>query len=107
MGSDTTRFAGYQFALSDVYALPKKGVQIDYIGDHFKIATDSGDLLWYWIKSSWICRVGVAGYAALNVVNGFIKNNFSFTESRLGIAAAVFLTGVILKNIQAYTPAWQ
>ena len=103
MGSDTVRYTGYHFALSDVYALPKKGVQIDYIGDRFKITMNGGHQHWYWIKSGWIFRTGAAGYAALSVANGLIKNNFAFTGSRLGIAAGVFLAGVLLKKTYKLT----
>ena len=103
MGSDTIRYAGYHFALSDMYALPKKGVQIDYIGDRFNITTSGGHQHWYWIKSGWIFRTGAAGYAALSVANGLIKNDFTFTGSRLGIAAGVFLAGVLLKKTYKLT----
>lgn len=103
MGSDTVRYTGYHFALSDVYALPKKGVQIDYIGDRFKITMNGGHQHWYWIKSGWICRSAAAVYAALSVANGLIKNNFAFTGSRLGIAAGVFLAGVLLKKTYKLT----
>lgn len=103
MGSDTVRYTGYHFALSDVYALPKKGVQIDYIGDRFKITMNGGHQHWYWIKSGWIFRTGAAGYAALSVANGLIKNNFAFTGSRFGIAAGVFLAGVLLKKTYKLT----
>ena len=58
---------------------------------------------WYWIKSGWIFRTGAAGYAALSVANGLIKNDFTFTGSRLGIAAGVFLAGVLLKKTYKLT----
>lgn len=103
MGSDTTRIAGYQYALSDIYAMQKKGVQIDYIGDRFKIIMDGGHKHWYWIKSGWIFRMGAAGYAALNVANGLIKNDFAFAGSKLGIAAGVFAVGMILKKTYKLT----
>ena len=97
-GSDTTRFAGYHYALSDVFAVPKKGVQIDYRNNAFNITEVGGHMHWYWIKSGWLFRATALGYAALNVTNGLIKNNFSFTDAKLGIAAGVFAAGVILKK---------
>ena len=103
MGSDTTRISGYHYALSDIYAMPKKGVQIDYISDRFNITGSGGHQHWYWIKSGWIFRVGAAGYAALSVANGLIKNDFAFAGSKLGIAAGVFLAGVILKKTYKLT----
>jgi len=103
MGSDTSRFAGYHYALNDIYAMPKKGVQIDYLGDRFRITRDGGHQHWYWIKSGWIFRIGAAGYAALSVANSLIKNSFSFTGSKLGIAAGIFAAGVILKKTYKLT----
>lgn len=103
MGSDTTLIAGYHYALSDIYAMPKKGVQINYIGDRFKIIMDGGHQHWKWIKSGWIFRVGAAGYAALNLANRLVKNDFAFAGSKLGIAAGVFAVGMILKKTYKLT----
>jgi len=65
----------------------------------------AGHQHWYWIKSGWILRVGAAGYAGLNIINGAIKNDFSISESktRLGIATAVFLGGVFLHKVYRLT----
>lgn len=103
MGSDTSRIAGYHYALSDVYAMPKKGVQIDYINERFQITTSGGHQHWYWIKSGWLFRVMGAGYALLSITNGIVKHNFTLTASNLGIAAGVFLGGVILKQTYKLT----
>jgi len=86
MRNDTTYISGFHFTIADVYAMPKKGVQIDYINNCYQITMSGGHVHWYWVKSGWIFRVGAAGYAALNVVNGIIQNNFSFTGSHLGIS---------------------
>jgi hypothetical protein len=102
MGSDTAHFAGYHFALSDVYAIPKKGVQVDYLDGAFRINRSAGHVHWYWIKSGWIFRTGAAGYAALNVANGLIKNDFTFTGSRLGVAAGVYLFGALVHQLYTY-----
>ncbi len=99
MGSDTVYFNVSGYSISDVFAMPKKGYLIDYINGRFQISTSAGHVHWYWIKSGWIFRVGAAGYAALNVANGLINNNFSFNASQLAIAAGVFLFGVLLKHI--------
>ncbi len=82
--------------------MPKKRYLIDYKNGHFQISTSAGHVHWYWVKSGWIFRAGAIGYAALNVVNGLINNNFSFAGSKLGIAAGVFLFGVLLQ--QLYKP---
>ncbi len=85
------------FSLSEVYAMPKPGVQIDYRNGSFQISTTGGHVHWYWVKSGWIFRVVGAGYAGLVVVNGVIQNNLMLSGSKLGIAAAVFLFGELLR----------
>jgi hypothetical protein len=105
MGTDTVHYSVRGFALTDVFAMPNKGILIDYINGRFQISKFGGHVHWYWIKSGWIFRVGAAGYAGLNVANGVVKNNFSFSESktRLLAAAAVFLGGVLLhKHYKPY-----
>jgi hypothetical protein len=76
-GADTVHFSGYHYALTDAYALPKRGVQIDYYNDRFKISSAGGHQHFYWIKSGWIFRAGALGYSALNIINGIIKNDVS------------------------------
>ena len=58
-----------------------------------------------WIKGGWLFRVGGAGYAILDVVNGLIRNDFSFKKEKtsLAIAAGVFLFGVILQHTYKLT----
>lgn len=105
MRNDTTHVSGFHFTIADVYAMPKRGVQIDYINNRYQVTMSGGHVHWYWIKSGWIFRVGAAGYAALNIFNGIIQNNFSFRGSHLGIAAGIFAGGVLLKR--SYRPAWR
>jgi hypothetical protein len=105
MGSDTVHYGVKVFALTDIFAMPNKGILIDYINGRFQISRTGGHVHWYWIKSGWIFRVGAAGYAGLNIANGLIKNNFSISDSKTQLltAAAVFLGGVLLhKNYKPY-----
>jgi hypothetical protein len=105
MGSDTVHYSVTGFALTDIFALPNKGILIDYINGSFQISSSGGHVHWYWIKSGWLFRVGAAGYAGLHITNGLIKNNFSISDSKgqLLTAAAVFLGGVLLhKNYKPY-----
>ena len=95
-------FSGYHFALSDVYALPKKEIQVDYIKGAFRVNRAAGHVHWYWIKSGWIFRTGAAGYALLYSLNGLIKNDFTFSGSRLGLAAGIYLFGVLLNELYHY-----
>ena len=107
MSTDSFHLKVMGFALTDVFAMPKKGVLIDYIDGRFQISTSGGHVHFYWIKSGWIFRVGAAGYAGLHIANGLINNNFSFQESKteLAAAAAVFLFGVLLHK--TYKPYLQ
>jgi hypothetical protein len=93
------------FSISDVYAMPKKGILVDYKNGEFQISRSGGHVHWYWIKSGWIFRVVGIGYAILNVANGLISNDFSFSENKtqLGIAAALIATGVLLKRTYKVT----
>jgi hypothetical protein len=97
--SDTFHYSILGFAFSDVYAMPKKGYLIDYVNGRFQISKSGGHVHWYWVKSGWVFRVGAAGYSALNIINGLIKNNLTLKDGRLAIAAGVFVFGVLLKHI--------
>lgn len=102
MSIDTLAFDVLKFSMADVYAMPKQGIQIDYKDGRFQITRSGGHVHWYWVKSGWIFRFGGGGYILLNILNGLIQNNFSFTDARLPIAASVFLFGEVLRR--AYTP---
>ena len=49
-----------------------------------------------------ITLLGAVGYAALYSINGLLKNDFSFAGSYLGIAAGVYLFGVLLHELYTY-----
>jgi hypothetical protein len=96
--TDTTYLNVQHFSLANIYAMPKKGLQVDYKNGRFKIRTNAGHVHWYWIKSGWVFRTGAAAYAGLNITNGLIQNDFSFQNNKktLSIAAGVFLFGQVL-----------
>ena len=105
MGTDTFRYSIRGFALTEVFAMPNKGILIDYINGRFQVSRSGGHVHFYWVKSGWIFRVGAATYAGLNIANGLLQNDFSFSENRFQLfaAAAVFLAGVLLqKNYKPY-----
>jgi hypothetical protein len=97
--NDTSYYSGYHYAISDIYAIPRKELQVAYINGRYQINRGGGHMHWYWVKSGWIFRAGAIGYTALDVTNGLIKNNFTFSGSKFGIAAAVFLGGVVLDKV--------
>ena len=105
MGTDTFHYSVRGFALTDVFAMPNKGILIDYVNGRFQISRSGGHVHFYWIKSGWIFRVGAAGYAGLNVVNGLLNGDFSFSDNKIQLlaAAVVFLVGVLLhKNYKPF-----
>jgi hypothetical protein len=98
MSRDTVHYNVTGFALHDVFAMPNDGIRIDFNKGRNEVSRADGHVHFYWVKSGWIFRAGAIGYTALNVANGIIKNDFAFKGSKLGIAAGVFLLGVLLKN---------
>jgi len=105
LNTDTFYYNIARFSVPDIYAMPKKGVLIDYKDGEFAISRSGGHQHWYWIKSGWLFRVAGAGYAGLIVANSLIDSDLSISDSKaqLGIAAAVFLTGVLLKKAYKLT----
>jgi len=103
--TDTFYYNVAGYSVSDVYAMPKRGVLIDYKDGEFQISRTGGHQHWYWIKSGWIFRVAGAGYAGLIVANSAIDSDLSISDSKtqLGIAAGVFLFGVLLKKAYKLT----
>ncbi len=99
IGTDTVYEDAKTFVLSDVYAMPKPGIQVDYINGKFQITTVGGHVHWYWVKSGWIFRVAAAGYMGLKLANGWIKNELSIANEKNEIlmAGGTFLLGVLLK----------
>jgi len=105
LNTDTFYFNDLGFSISDVYAMPKRGVLIDYKDGEYQISMSGGHQHWYWIKSGWLFRVAGAGYAGLIVANSLIDSDLSISDSKtqLGIAAGVFLFGVLLKKVYKLT----
>lgn len=98
-GPDSMHFPEFAVATSDVYAMPKKGVQFGYRNDRVGINTEAGHVHFLWIKNGWLFRIGAAGYVGLNVINGLVKHNFTLAGQHFGIAAAIFLVGEVLHHL--------
>ena len=103
--TDTFYYNVARFSVSDVYAMPKRGVLIDYKDGEFQVSQSGGHQHWYWIKSGWLFRVAAVGYAGLIVANTLIDSDLSLSDSKtqLAVAAAVFTVGVLLKKIYKLT----
>ena len=103
MGTDTAYYPVLSFNLNDLVIMPNKGVKIDYINGQFRMNRAAGQVHWYWIKSGWMFRVGSAAYASLNLINGVLQNDLSFSWSVFGVAAGVFLFGELLHHTYKLT----
>jgi hypothetical protein len=105
LNTDTFYYNIAGFSVSEIHAMPKKGVLIDYKGGEFQISRSGGHQHWYWIKSGWIFRVAGAAYAGLIVANSIIDSDLSIADSKtqLAFAAAVFVAGVLLKKTYKLT----
>jgi hypothetical protein len=105
LNTDTFYFNSIGFSVHDIYAMPRRGVLIDYKDGEFQVSMSGGHQHWYWIKSGWIFRVAAAGYAGLIVANSLIDSDLSISDSypQLGVAAGVFLFGVLLKKVYKLT----
>ena len=95
-GPDTSHYGIMPLTFADVYAMPDKGLKIDFINGSNRINKGAGHIHFYWVKSGWLFRTGAIGYAALNIINGIIKNDFSKSGKKLGVAAVVFSIGEVL-----------
>ena len=96
MGADTAHYGYFSFAISDIYAMPKQGIQIDYIDGRYQITRSGGHVHFYWIKGGWLFRAVGAGYIFLDGVNGLLRNDFTLSDKKLWYAAALFLFGELL-----------
>ncbi len=100
ISTDTIKYSTIGFAITDIYAIPNSGIQIDNFNGRNKIRGNAGHVHWYWIKSGWIFRAASVGYVALNISNDIISGNPPLTKNNLrnfGKAALVFGFGKLLK----------
>ena len=73
---------------------------MDYVGGSFKPFITESNVKFYWIKNGWLFRAGGIGFAALNIINSIIKNNFSWSNNKTALisSAAAFSAGMLLKK---------
>jgi hypothetical protein len=98
-GFDTIRYNVEQYAVKNVFAMPKAAIEInDILGSgNSQVQADAGHLKFYWIKGGWLFRAVGIGYAGLNIVNSLIGKNGPLNVAGLGYAAALFAFGELLK----------
>jgi len=104
MKIDTMSFDLSAYSLTDIFAMPKPGVEIGDVKDskNNQVLTDAGHVHFYWIKGGWLFRVLGIGYAGLNIFNSVVTKNQPISWSGLGIAAGLFAFGEFLKL--SYSP---
>ena len=104
-GSDTSYFPVEGYSIHDVARLPRPRFLIAYNGREYNFTRTGGHVHWYWVKSGWLFRAAGLGYAGLYTVNGLIRDDFDWKDSRLAIAGGSYLLGFILKRVyKIYRP---
>ncbi|MBS1564391.1 MAG: hypothetical protein JST39_08370, partial [Bacteroidetes bacterium] len=103
--NDTLHYSGFHFSVNDIYAMPKRGVLVDYYQGRFQIVRYGGHQHFYWVKSGYLFRLGAATYATLSVANGIIKKDLSIESQKVPLAAAagVYLLGEIMRHTYKLT----
>ena len=103
MGSDTEYISGYKIAITDVHAMPRRNFSYNYNGEN--ISLTSGNQKFIYVKNGLLFQLLGGGYIALNLINHLTENNAPFAKNNiapLSIAAAVYVTGVLLhKNYKS------
>jgi hypothetical protein len=98
--TDTIRFETQSFAISDIYAMPKKGMQIDWKEGKYRIRTNAGHVHFFWIKGGYLFRALGLGLFTTNVTNELIKNKNPFAKDNLpnlALYSSFYLFGKTLK----------
>lgn len=103
LGADTLHYAGYGYALSDIAAMPRRGLAFHEVNGQSQINKGAGHMHFYWVKSGWIFRAGAAGFMSLNLLNRLIDNKPAFNPTAFSTAALIFTGGFILKKAYKVT----
>lgn len=97
IGTDTLRYRGQHYALSDITAIPSKNQQYYFANDQVIITL--GREKFVWARNGFIFQVAGAGYAGLNIINDLYRKEPPFTGTKvsgLAISAAAFIFGSFL-----------
>ncbi len=103
LGADTLHYSGYGYAITDIAAMPRRGLAFHEVNGQTQINRAAGHMHFYWVKGGWLFRVGAAGYMTLNLLNRLIDNKPAFNPTAFTAAALVFTSGVILKKAYKVT----
>lgn len=100
-GPDSSYWNTEGYAFTDLVAMPKKGVLIDYIDGHFTYNVGGGHVKFYWVKSGYLFRLAAMTFAGVYLANGLIQNDLALESSLapLGIAAGLYAVGWTMKKL--------
>ena len=99
MGTDTLMFNTIGFQIAEIYAMPKRGMLIDFKEGRFQISRTGGHVHFYWIKSGVLFRWGAAAYLGVALINGLTDKNNKITGEEVAYSAGVFGFGLLLKYL--------
>jgi len=99
MGTDTFTLNTVGFSISEIHAMPKRGMLIDYKNGRFQISRSGGHVHFYWIKSGVLFRWGAAAYLGVALVNGLYDKERKVTGGEIAYSLGVFGFGVLLKYL--------
>jgi hypothetical protein len=100
-GPDSTYWDEEGYAFTDIFAMPKNGILIDFIDGRFTVNGYGGHVHWYWIKSGYLFRLAALTFAGVYLANGLIQNDLALESSLapLGIAAGLYAVGFTMKKL--------
>ena len=95
MRTDTFYYPIKGFVISDIYAMPKRGVLVDFVNGQFQISRTGGHQHFYWVKSGLLFKIAGAGFAILSIVNAI--------PGGVAIGAGIFAVGILMKKTYKLT----
>ncbi len=100
-GPDSIYWDTEAYAYSEIFAMPKKGVLIDYIDGRFTYNTSGGHVKFYWVKSGYLFRLAAMTFAGVYLANGLIQQDLSLESSLapMGMAAGLYAVGWAMKKM--------
>lgn len=102
---DTIGFSNYYYSLTDIFAMPKQGIQIEDVqgSNSHQINRAAGHVHFFWVKGGWLFRAFGLGYSGLHIFNSLLVSHQPISLPAVGYPAAVFLFGEFLKyNYKPY-----
>lgn len=103
--TDTIRFPIERYAITDITAMPEKGLQIDFINGRWWPRGNAGHIHFYWIKSGYLLKRITLGLSGLRFTNELIEGNNPLQKQYTSFYitnVALFGIGMLLKKFYRY-----